>query len=249
MDGGSSAGNLSTGGSGEEDADDPISSGVTFVSPDSGHAEDGWCSAWVECNDSKCVPSSFVDGVWQSTVCVPVLGQQSVGEACDPGQLSTDNCDMDSWCLPTDAGGDEVCVAFCWEGPSCPSDKSCIQIDELGLGLCLSSCDPLQQDCADQDYACAWSGSAFECTATFGEVDPLQPCADSQDCDPSALCLEASALSSCAGESCCASLCSLSAGDAPCQVIDPAYECVAFYEEGSETPPEYADIGVCMLPA
>jgi hypothetical protein len=77
-------------------------------------------------------------------------------------------------------------------------------------------------------------------------LGPGESCALINDCGPQLLCVDGGSLAGCEGDECCAAYCSVAAGDGPCQTIDPAYACVAFFEDPS--PFGLEDVGVCLPP-
>src|SRR5690606_27697788 len=84
----------------------------------------------------KCVPYASSGDLWDATKCVPVLGDQGVGEPCNYDGLAkaTDDCDATSICwgfaeLIPDAELVGTCHALCsgsLDTPECPPASECL---------------------------------------------------------------------------------------------------------------------------
>ena len=201
----------------------------------------------------KCVPyRNAEDGWWVGEKCVPVTGEQGVGEPCtyDGAVEATDDCDASSHCWDTMSVDGQMigtCLAFCGgsvDAPECPPGSGCMISGDLIIALCKPSCDPLAQDCAE-GLACFWAVGDFHCIFTTEDIPAGEPCAYINDCAPGLVCLNADVLPECAGSACCGAFCDLTLGDAQCQVAAPGTACLPFFED---PPPVYEDVGVCMLP-
>jgi hypothetical protein len=113
------------------------------------------------------------------------------------------------------------------------------------FALCVTSCDPLLQDCLD-GRACYWVANGFSCRFPTGEAGVGEPCESSTGCVDGSLCTIAEELPSCAGSGCCAPHCDLRAAD-PCPALLPGSTCVEFFDQGT-APPGLEHVGHCGLP-
>jgi hypothetical protein len=198
----------------------------------------------------KCVPFSFEGGVWDCVKCVPVLGDQAVGESCfyDGIIAGTDNCDAASWCWNVDENGEGVCHLFCTgaaDMPECPPMSQCTISGSGVINICISTCDPVVQNCPD-GTACYWTSFDFNCVVTTIDIPTGDPCGFVNDCALGNMCVDEAALPECEGASCCANFCDLDIGDSQCGGT-PGTACVAFFE-ANRAPPEYEHVGLCILP-
>lgn len=202
----------------------------------------------------KCVPASTdVDPDFDVNKCVPVLGDQAAGEPCVYGGYveSTDDCDESSFCFEVMEVAGELlgtCRSFC-EGtadtPLCPPGTFCPIMAEGSLILCIPTCDPIAQDC-DEGLGCFWGSYAFLCIVPTEDIPAGEPCGYLNDCALGHLCVDATALPSCAGSACCTQFCNLPDGDAGC-VAQPGTVCAAFFEMGM-APEDYEHVGLCIIP-
>ena len=211
------------------------------------------CDPWQQdCPEGeKCAPYASTGGVWDANKCVPILGNQGVGEPCHSDGIveATDDCDATSFCFRVDEDGMGSCHAFCTgtpDDPMCPPGSECALASDGVLIPCIPTCDPLEQDCFE-GTACYWIGYDFSCVFTAGDGIPLgQPCAYINDCEAGLMCVDAAALTTCEGPSCCTTFCNLELGDEPCAEL-PGTACVSLFPPG-EAPPSYEHIGVCVVP-
>jgi len=198
----------------------------------------------------KCVPYASSGGTWDANKCVQVTGDAQPGDSCiwDGPSAGTDNCGEDSICwdaMDVDGVAVGVCTPFCdgsADNPICDPQTSCLIANEGAITLCITTCDPLLQDCAE-GLGCYWANSDFNCVFTTDGSGEGQPCGYINDCAPGNLCAAADALPECAGSSCCAAYCDLASPDC----LTAGTECVTFFEEGL-APPGYEDVGICVLP-
>ncbi|MEX1367835.1 MAG: ribulose phosphate epimerase [Nannocystaceae bacterium] len=230
---------------------DPDGGGVSFE-----------CDIFAQdCPDGeKCMPWAADGGSsWNATRCSPISenpGQP--GDECTvegSGTSGIDNCDIGGMCWDVDPETNVgTCVAMCTGDESNPicedPDTTCTIANDGAIVLCLPSCDPLLQDCAD-GQACYPINEAFACAPdASGEMGASgDPCEFINVCDAGNFCLDASAWPGCAGSiGCCSPVCDLSdpAGDGQCPGMGQT--CQAWYEEGA-APPGYEDVGACALPA
>jgi hypothetical protein len=202
----------------------------------------------------KCVPYAGWGGSFDSSKCVPILGDQGTGEPCSYAgyQASTDDCDANNFCWDVmEIDGELIgfCSPFCLgsaDVPECPPGSSCSISGNSTLSLCISQCDPLVQDCND-GYACYWANGNFSCVFTTEDIPVGEPCGFINDCEEGFACLIAEVLPDCNGSACCSGFCNLQLGDAPCEALLPGTVCSSFFEEGM-APPGFGDVGVCILP-
>jgi hypothetical protein len=214
---------------------------------------------WADCDPfaqdcpegEKCVPQASSGDVWDTNTCVSIMGDQAPGEPCtyDGPFAATDDCDASSWCWEVDENGNGICHPFCQgtaDEPECPPASACFITNSGVINICITTCDPVLQDCSDGE-GCYWTGVDFNCIFTTGGGAPDgEPCGYINDCTPGSMCIDAEALPTCGGSSCCTNFCDLELGDGQCAAV-PGTVCASFFEQG-EAPPEYAHVGVCILP-
>ncbi len=204
-----------------------------------------------DCNEGeKCVAYASGGGTWDANKCVMIMGDGQPGDPCmgSDAATSTDDCGADSWCWDVNMEGVGTCTPFCTgtaDAPVCGANQSCSIANEGSINLCLTTCDPLLQDC-DVGKACFYDGTGFVCANATQDIPTGEVCGFINDCVAGNICLAPESFPSCAGASCCGQFCDLAD---PGFVCAPAgTECVSFYEEGM-APPGYEDVGVCVLPA
>lgn len=201
--------------------------------------------------NEKCVPYGSTGGNWDANKCVPVTGSGAAGDACTYGGTveATDDCDANTHCwdvMDVDGMNVGVCTPFCTgtaDDPICGPDTSCLIANDGSINLCITTCDPLLQDC-NAGLACFWANSGFNCIFTTQDIPLGEVCGFINDCASGLACLTAEVLPACNGSACCGSWCSIAEGAACPQM---GTECSAFFEEGM-APPGYEDVGVCILP-
>ncbi len=233
-----------------DESDDGETGGSLFV-PDSDIPGVASCDVWSQdCPDGeKCVAYASAGASWDANKCVAVTGDAATGDPCTYGgaAASTDDCDADNWCWDVDAENAGTCTPFCEgtpDNPMCGPGQSCSIANNGSITLCLTSCDPLLQDCAIDGTGCFWDSTGFVCANATSDIPLQEPCGFINDCTPGLVCLAPESFPSCAGASCCGEYCDLS--DPVCTI--PETECTAFFEEGTAKPGE-EDIGVCIIPA
>jgi hypothetical protein len=119
------------------------------------------------------------------------------------------------------------------------------------LALCVPTCDPLVQDCADGDV-CIPLIESFVCMPDVsGEAGAYgEHCEYLNACDPGLFCANAAVVPGCAGSvGCCSEFCDLTADDpdAACSGQQGGQVCLPYFTEGS-APPQHEDVGVCAIP-
>lgn len=231
-----------------------------IVTPDGGGGGvecDNWaqdCPA-----DQKCMPWADNGGTaWNATKCVPIdRSKGQPGDECTTmgGAVSGfDTCDLGVMCW--DVKPDTMigtCVEMCGgsqDAPECTGETSCFVSNDGVLNLCLPRCDPLTQDCANDNlcipnpnnqdqFACVLdasgdNGKAFDACEFVNACDKGFLCAvpaNATECDPQAI-------------GCCLPFC-----DTEEMVMCPGamQECIAWYEEGA-APPGLESVGFCGIP-
>ncbi len=223
------------------------------------------CSPWEQdCPDGeKCMPWANDGGnSWNALTCTPLdPTPAAVGDACTvegSGVSGIDDCDVGAMCWAVDPETNQgTCVAFCTGSPDmpvCADPTTQCTIENGGvLILCLPSCDPLLQDCAEGDE-CIPSNDTFVCVVDssddFGGAGDA--CEYINVCDPGLMCADAALVPNCNGSiGCCTPFCDVTDAGASmdcANAIGIEAECLAFFEEG-QAPPGYEDVGVCGIPS
>jgi len=211
------------------------------------------CDEWAQdCPaGEKCVPVAIRGEFYQTTTCVPIIGDGGVGDACTyEGVLSgVDSCDASSICWNTvEVDGELVghCLPFCGnhaDDPTCPPGYSCSTASEGVVHVCVQLCDPIAQGCPE-GLGCYWSANWFSCMAPVGELGPGEVCGSVTACAAGQICVQSEFVPGCGADACCTVVCELGLGDGPCVVV-PGTSCVAFFEEGT-APPGLEHVGVCL---
>ncbi len=207
-----------------------------------------------ECPDGqKCT----VDGSIGETHCVEIAPEpKGLYEPCTSmGDLfdGLDDCGLGMLCWNVNERGQGICIGMC-DGPE--SDIDCVCADpkatpswcqSCAVGLCFPNCDPLLQDCQDDDL-CIPNGDAFVCVldASGDEGQANDPCEFANVCDKGLVCLDPATVSaSCepAAGGCCTPFCEFPGGACP----NPDQTCVQWFDP--ESVPEGSEhIGVCIIP-
>jgi hypothetical protein len=198
----------------------------------------------------KCVPYAAAGGVWDANKCVEVTGSNSAGDTCTYAGIvdASDDCDENTHCwdvMDVDGMNVGVCTPFCTgtpDDPICAPGTSCLIANDGSINLCITTCDPLLQDCG-AGLACFWANNDFNCIFTTQDIPLDEACGYINDCQAGLICMDATLLPACNGSACCAAYCDLT--DPSCSTMGT--ECTPFFEEGM-APPEYVDVGVCILP-
>jgi len=209
----------------------------------------------------KCMPWGNDGGTWNATRCSPIddnPGQPGDECSVEGGAASgIDTCDLGSMCWDVDPKTNMgICIAMCSGDESNPicedPDTTCSIANDGAIVLCLPSCDPIVQDCAE-GQACYPVADDWVCGPdASGEMGGYgDACEFINVCDPGLMCLDASATPGCVGAGgCCTEVCDLSdpTGDAQCTGAPEGQTCTPWYEEGT-APPGYEEVGACTLPA
>ena len=166
---------------------------------------------------------------------------------------SYDDCDAGLVCWGVTAEGAGRCEALCTGNaadPVCPEDHFCPQGWGVNGVVCVSSCDPLVQDCASATDACYLLDGRWGCyprdATTVGTT--FRPCSFANDCAPSFACVSQDEFPGCVNPyvGCCAPICDLDAPDAQvvCASEDPTFSCVEWPPEGTAV--GYENVGACL---
>jgi hypothetical protein len=258
-----SAGSTSTSSTSTDDDDDAdVTDGADAFLPDEDvESVHPFCTVFdQDCPEGeKCVTT--LDPNFDVYRCVPILGDQAVGEACtfDRGS-GADDCDATShcWNLETDDQGVEhgECVPICIgtrDDPSCPGQgESCEGFEckifgQIGYPFCVERCDPIAQDC-DEGKACFLDPgyNTFFCGVVNVPGALGEPCGWIQECAAGLTCLSNDQLPECLGDACCSPIC-LTGDDAGCEGSWPGTVCSDALDyplmEGCPTH------GACMVPS
>ncbi len=196
---------------------------------------------------------------WNATKCVnvdPMKGQP--GDSCTTmgGAVSGfDTCDLGVMCWdvkPDTMKG--TCVAQCkgsQAAPECDAETSCFVSNDGVLNLCLPRCDPLAQDCANENLCIPNPNNQdeFACVldASGDEGQTFDPCEFVNACDKGFLCANVMLAKECMpnANGCCLPFCDLT--EMPVDCPGAGQECIAWYEMGT-APPGLEDVGICGIP-
>jgi hypothetical protein len=230
--------------------------------PDVGDVPD--CDVWSQdCPEGqKCIPWANDGGnVWNAHRCVWVDPDPMYpGEPCTVGGGPTsgiDDCDATSMCWYVDPTTNEgVCRAFCMGSPQAQACDEPGAYCNLLVGgvvpLCWATCDPILQDCPD-GQGCYPVVDTFDCmpdrSGNAGQYG--DPCEQVDECAPGLFCANVDVMPGCmAPTGCCTEFCDLDGPDplAHCQALNPAFECVPWWEDAA-CPPAWCHIGGCIVPS
>ena len=244
----------STPGDSSSSSTSDLSSGF-IVNPDGGFVDID-CRIWSDdCPVGEaCRPWSNDGGPsWNVTRCIPLAEAPDLaGESCTT-QLSPltglDTCEPRAMCFDVDPDTLQgTCVAYCQgdpEGPSCADPTAtCVSGNDGVIALCLNTCEPLLQNCANEEMCTGNFGeSAFFCmppgTPYINEAE-VQPAA----CDVGQIGVVPDLVAGCLeDEPCCTPFCDLSVTDS----CDEGLECVPWTPEGECV--GVCDEGLCLSPS
>lgn len=246
-------------GDGDGDPTEDTSPGVSFYAgPDDDLLPVTDCDPFAQdcVEGEKCVAYES-EGDPDINTCVPITGNGQAGEPCTYGGLATpvDDCDQDTACFFVEEVDGQllgVCTAFCSgspEDPICDDGTGCYLGNGGSINMCVPSCHPLMQDCADAQ-ACVWhttnalDGNTFGCLLE-GPAATGEPCEAVDQCGAGDTCVMANLLPACDGGSCCAEFCDVADPDFQCAL--PGTQCLSFWPQG-EPVPGYEGVGVCVVP-
>ena len=247
----SSTGVDDTSTSGVEPGTTTSSSGVDFIwLPDHGGPHGCFFFEQNCARGEKCMPYSFDGGAgWNALGCFPVQPDpDAVGEPCtvvDTPFSGIDSCGAGAMCWDVDPDTLEgVCISFCEgseQSPTCSDPAYTCTFGNL-FGVCDAFCDPLVQDCP-QDEACQFVTDDFICIPeNAGAVGVGGACQFLGDCQAGSVCMPPASTPGCAGaDGCCSAFCATDAAEPGCL---PGQVCVPWYEQGP-APPGYETVGVC----
>jgi hypothetical protein len=236
---------------------DPRDWPASFISDPDGASVSITCDLWdQDCPPGeKCMPWANDGGnSWNGTRCSPIAPDP--GQPGDPctvegsGVSGVDSCDVASMCWGVDPETNEgTCVAFCTgseNNPICFDPGTTCSINGEGtLILCLPTCDPLVQDCADGE-GCWGVHADFVCApdASGDDGSYADPCEYLNACDPGLACLPSELVPGCQASGCCSPFCHL---DQPNNCYGASQACIPWFEPG-QSPPGYEHVGVCGIP-
>lgn len=211
------------------------------------------CDYWEQDCPSgfKCTTAS-INGTLDENVCRPVVpnakGQGEPCDAMDGAFDGYDDCGKGLYCFNVDDDNQGVCMPQCTgepDQPMCPDGFECTISGSSAFALCLQSCDPLGDDCAE-NQVCIPNDDSFSCAIDQGDGDNPHgsPCMFANQCDNGHACVDASFVPGCQEGGCCAQFCDLTANDT-CPDMGMGVMCTPYYEEG-QAPPEFEDLGICV---
>jgi hypothetical protein len=208
-------------------------------------------------SDEKCT-SYAIDGgqFWNATKCVPIPPDPvGPGEACTVAEHPTsglDNCDAASMCYdvnPDTLKG--VCVEFCY-GDIYPYEctnplAQCHWANDGALAICLTACDPMDQDCQD-GQGCYPQKDWFECDYDdSNDMDAVgATCVEHQECPEGLFCAPGAYAPTCDGDKCCAEFCDPYEETNKCWGKNEGVVCIPLAALPNGPAPT-DDIGVCVV--
>jgi hypothetical protein len=217
------------------------------------------CDVWAQdCPEGeKCMPwASNGRPSWNATRCTPLdPNPKQPGDECTvQGSDSSgiDDCALGSMCFAVDPETNMGnCVAFCEGSANSPvcedSSQSCNISNDGVLILCLTTCDPLLQNCpsagwphgcyAVEDQFLCWPDYSYEAGA-YGDA-----CQYFNACDIGLFCVIPEAVPGCNAQYCCSQFCALDEPEA-CPDVAMGQSCLPWYAEGA-APPGAENIGFC----
>jgi len=227
------------------------------VTPDWGGGFDADCSVFEDeagCPRGEvCRPWAHDGGpFWRATKCVPLVDDPgTVGDRCEVEDIvasGVDSCGPRSMCFEADEDTLEGhCVAYCdgpRENPFCQDPElTCAVGEDEMLAVCLPTCDPLLQNCADGRACVASLGTpnffCLEPGTPYRDVDLLQLAA----CGVGNVAVPFALVAGCNEDApCCTAFCDITVAGQCAEGL----ECSPFVPEGGFF--GYEDIGVCLTP-
>jgi hypothetical protein len=207
--------------------------------------------------------SENADGTPDSTKCCSLVPNPKVpGDECtvqDYDGSCLDDCEAGSVCTVDRFNTLEgICTELCDPDElDCGPDAVCKPFFEMIedaaiVPLCMPKCDPLAQDCDQQNrpgWVClpdAIVQTQFMCTPPppITQKDFGESCTLANECKPGLFCAPDAIVDGCQSESgfCCTFFCDLTEDPDPCP---PPHDCTDF-----DSPyPEWDDVGACVISA
>ena len=210
------------------------------------------CDAWAQdCPEGhKCTIWANDGGSsWNDTRCVMIHPQpKAPGEVCVAisGVSGVDDCELGAVCWDVYYETHEgTCVSFCGgseEEPICELGSVCVSLARGGAnaGLCLPSCDPIDNDCPGDDL-CVPNGEGWLCVLD-GSGDNgayADPCEYANACDPGLYCMSPEHVPGCKAAGCCSPWCNIEAANT---CPGATQVCIPWYDDA---PPGYEHVGIC----
>ncbi len=200
----------------------------------------------------KCVPIANDGGnSWNALACRPIVDDPDApGEPCSitmgSGVDGYDTCEKHAMCWDVDPDTNlGKCVALCIGGEATPTclkpDAVCSIGAEGALALCLPSCNPLLQDCAEAE-GCYPGDNGFVCVPSApqeGGGTLGATCEYTNACLPGLYCGLGGAFCPKGAARCCLPFCDVTAPDCPAPL-----ECGLALEPGSAQA-GLENVGVC----
>jgi hypothetical protein len=201
-----------------------------------------------------------IDESLGETHCVEIVpNPKGLYEPCTVmghGWSGLDDCGLGMLCWGVNERGEGTCVGLCDGSPYSPDGCICADpkasptwCQECAVGLCLRSCDPLLQDCVN-DEVCYPIADGFTCEpdASGDEGQANDPCEFINVCDAGLMCADPAFVGAGCPEGstgCCTPFCKFPGGECP----NPDQQCVQYFDPAMfpENDP-LLDIGVCGLP-
>jgi hypothetical protein len=180
----------------------------------------------------KCAAVAVYEYRWDSNICVPILGEDVPGDACqavgeNPFYDGLDTCENGSMCWPDDWSPPDAeqghCIAHCQgyslNDPTCPGDTVCNYSGDGVLNICLEPCDPLAPadgQCSNPKALCMRNdrilpiGGRYTCISPGGVAGYGEACSFDASCAWGMACsLSGKHGSPACDDECCTLLCDL----------------------------------------
>jgi hypothetical protein len=194
--------------------------------------------------DEKCAIVDNAEAQTTEIACVPD-GNKQQGDACAGRADGSDDCGEGLFCSAL--GYVAQCQPYCNVADPSACATSCTELDvssqtgestPSGYGVCLPSCDLLEQDCADGN-ACVFVESPFPVCAKFSSLADGEDCEFYNQCEKGAACVLVNADKT---SNMCTPLCDATVAGS-CDATGDT--CLAFDQIYSNVTPEMATIGLC----
>ncbi len=192
------------------------------------------------------------DGDVGTVQCIEIIPDpKQAGDACDPGEGGSfdgiDDCDDNLLCWESSPDG-PICVPFCGEEDdfTCDPGLTCTTCQTCALGICIPDCDPLGDECPEDNVCVPLSGSnGFGCAldASMDKGAYMDECEYVNVCDPGLACVAADNLPGCEGSGCCTPFCNLNEPECP----ENELICTAWFEP-EQAPEDLKHLGICIVP-